>query len=49
MGPLSANKISINDLVRFPNSHYADPVFSFTLSLGITDIQFFNSTEKLKL
>ena len=45
MGPLSENKVSINDLVRFPGSHYSDPVFSFAPSLGVTDIQFFNSTK----
>ena len=45
MGPLSANKVSINDLVRFLGSHYSDPVFSFAPSLGVTDIQFFNSTK----
>ena len=45
MGPLSENKVSINDLVRFPGSQYTDPVFSFAPSLGVTDIQFFNSTK----
>jgi glucose/arabinose dehydrogenase len=45
MGPLSANKVSIDDLVRFPGSRYSDPVFSFAPSLGVTDIQFFNSTK----
>jgi glucose/arabinose dehydrogenase len=44
MGPLSENKVSINDLVRFPGSHYSDPLFSFAPSLGVTDIQLFNST-----
>jgi glucose/arabinose dehydrogenase len=45
MGPLSENKVSISDLVRFPGSRYTDPVFSFAPSLGVTDIQFFNSTK----
>jgi glucose/arabinose dehydrogenase len=45
MGPLSENKVSINKLVRFPGSHYSDPVFSFAPSLGVTDIQFFNSSK----
>lgn len=45
MGPLRENKVSIDDLVRFPGSHYSDPVFSFAPSLGVTDIQFFNSTK----
>lgn len=45
MGPLSENKVRINDLVMFPGSHYSDPVFSFAPSLGVTDIQFFNSTK----
>jgi len=38
MGPLSQSKVSLNDLVRFPGSHYSDPVFNFAPSLGVTDI-----------
>jgi glucose/arabinose dehydrogenase len=44
MGPLSENDISINDLVLFPGSHYADPLLSWSPSLGITDIEFFASS-----
>ena len=45
MGLISESKESTNDLVKFPNSQYTDPVFSFAPSLGVTDIQFFNSTK----
>ena len=45
MGPMSQSKLSVNDLVNFPGSHYSDPVFSFAPSLGITAIDFFNSTK----
>jgi aldose sugar dehydrogenase len=45
MGPLERreNK-SISDLVQFQGSHYADPVFSWHQSTGITDIEFLDST-----
>jgi glucose/arabinose dehydrogenase len=46
MGPVSRQFISgksVNDLVQFQGSHYADPVFSFRQSLGITDVEFLNS------
>jgi glucose/arabinose dehydrogenase len=46
MGPISTAGISENDLVQFPGSSYADPVFSWVESFGITDIEFLNS-EKL--
>jgi aldose sugar dehydrogenase len=32
-------------LVKFPGSHYSDPVFSWNPSLGITDIEFLSSTK----
>ena len=44
MGPLDREGISINDLVQFQGSHYADPVFSRGESIGITDIEFLDST-----
>jgi aldose sugar dehydrogenase len=47
MGPLSRGYIeggSINDLVQFEGSHYADPVFSWRVSQGITDIEILDST-----
>ena len=44
MGPIAANTdISESDLVIIPGSHYADPVFSWAESRGITDIEFFDS------
>jgi glucose/arabinose dehydrogenase len=43
MGPISVAGISENDLVQFPGSNYADPVFSWAESFGITDIEFLNS------
>ena len=46
MGPAARQFIhdrSANDLVQFQGSHYADPVFSFFKSEGITDLEFLNS------
>jgi glucose/arabinose dehydrogenase len=45
MGPIEAEGISTSDLVQFQGSHYADPVFSWRQSIGITDIEFLNSTK----
>ncbi|MDX1371434.1 MAG: PQQ-dependent sugar dehydrogenase [Nitrososphaeraceae archaeon] len=45
MGPISQSGITEEDLVNFPNSKYADPVFSWLPSLGITDIEFLNSSK----
>jgi glucose/arabinose dehydrogenase len=45
MGPMAANPgVSESTLVDFPGSQYADPVFSWSQSIGVTDIEFFNST-----
>ena len=45
MGPISqSDDIAQEDLVSFPGSHYADPVFSWKPSRGITDIEFLNSS-----
>jgi glucose/arabinose dehydrogenase len=44
MGPLEREGISVNELVQFQGSHYADPVFSWRQSIGITDIEFLDST-----
>lgn len=45
MGPMSANVgVSESSLVSIPGSYYADPVFSWAESRGITDIEFLNST-----
>jgi glucose/arabinose dehydrogenase len=45
MGPIAANAgVSESSLVNMPGSQYADPVFSWSESRGVTDIEFFNST-----
>jgi aldose sugar dehydrogenase len=45
MGPIASNPgVSESSLVNFPGSQYADPVFSWSESRGVTDIEFFNST-----
>jgi aldose sugar dehydrogenase len=45
MGPMAANSgVSESNLVNFPGAQYADPVFSWAESRGVTDIEFFNST-----
>jgi aldose sugar dehydrogenase len=44
-GPIAANTgVSESNLVNIPGSQYADPVFSWAESRGVTDIEFFNST-----
>jgi aldose sugar dehydrogenase len=47
MGPISKSEVTEDELVNFPNSKYADPVFSWftSLALGITDIEFLNSSK----
>jgi len=48
MGPLERHYLkakSIDELVQFPGSHYADPVLSWSQSMGITAIAFLNSTK----
>ncbi len=45
MGPISKSSITEDELVNFPNSEYADPVFSWLPSIGITDIEFLNSAK----
>ena len=44
MGPLGIEGITTEDLVLFQGSHYADPVFSWLRSEGVTDMEIFNST-----
>jgi glucose/arabinose dehydrogenase len=45
MGPISADTgVSEAILVNMPGSQYADPAFSWAESIGVTDIEFFNST-----
>ena len=45
MGPISKSDITEDKLVNFPNSKYADPVFSWLTTIGITDIEFLNSSK----
>jgi aldose sugar dehydrogenase len=46
MGPISRNSgIAESQLFNFPGSRYADPVFSWFKSIGITDIAFLNSSK----
>lgn len=46
MGPSErTNADPLNDLVRLEGSSYADPVFSWRQSRGITDIEFLNSSK----
>jgi aldose sugar dehydrogenase len=45
MGPIAANTgVSESSLVNMSGAQYADPVFSWSESRGVTDIEFFNST-----
>ncbi len=44
MGPIAEKGITTEDLVQFQGSHYADPVFSWLRSEGVTDMEIFNST-----
>ena len=46
MGPIARNNNkTVNDLVSFPASIYTDPVFSWRDQIGITDIEFLNSSK----
>jgi aldose sugar dehydrogenase len=45
MGPISRSNITTRNLVNLPGSHYADPVFSWLTTIGVTDIEFFKSTK----
>jgi len=45
MGPLSRNAgVNTDQLVNFPGSHYADPVFSWKIPVAVTDIEFMKSS-----
>jgi glucose/arabinose dehydrogenase len=44
MGPMSRTSADEGDLVMFEGSHYADPLFSWREPVGVTDIEFLNST-----
>ena len=43
MGPIERSDVDEGDLVMFEGAHYADPVFSWRDSIGVTDIEFFDS------
>jgi aldose sugar dehydrogenase len=46
MGPKSRNgNISNFDLVLLKGAHYSDPVFSWKTAIGVTDMEFFNSSK----
>jgi glucose/arabinose dehydrogenase len=45
MGPISKSSVIEDELVNFPGAKYADPVFSWAPSTGITDIEFLNSSK----
>jgi glucose/arabinose dehydrogenase len=45
MGPISLSGKSEEDLVSFPGSHYADPLFSWKDTVAPTDIEFFSSSD----
>jgi len=49
MGPITRNNNTSttqkHDLVIFPGSNYSDPIFSWKEQIGVTDIEFFNSTK----
>jgi aldose sugar dehydrogenase len=44
MGPISLSGDTEDDLVNFPESHYADPLFSWTEPPAVTDIEFLDSS-----
>jgi glucose/arabinose dehydrogenase len=45
MVPISESGVTKDDLVNFPNSYYSDPAFSWNPSLGVTDIEFLDSSK----
>jgi glucose/arabinose dehydrogenase len=46
MGPLSRSSgVTENDLVSYPGSHYADPVFSWLKPVAVTAIEFMKSSK----
>jgi len=44
MGPMDRAGRTASDLVQFDGSQYSDPLFSWRDSVGLTDIEFLNST-----
>lgn len=45
MGPIDRTGVTTDNLMQFEGSYYADPVFSWRQSQGVTDIEFLNSTK----
>jgi glucose/arabinose dehydrogenase len=45
MGPISLSGDTEDDLVHFPGSQYADPIFSWADPVAPTDIEFFSSSK----
>ncbi len=46
MGPIERTNFTVqNDLIMFDGAKYQDPVFSWYAPVGVTDIEFFNSTK----
>jgi glucose/arabinose dehydrogenase len=46
MGPIGRTNMTVeNDLVMFDGAKYQDPIFSWYAPVGVTDIEFFNSTK----
>jgi glucose/arabinose dehydrogenase len=44
-GPIARTNMTVDDLVMFDGAKYRDPAFSWYLPVGVTDIEFFNSTK----
>ena len=45
MGPIDRVQRTVDNLMQFDGSYYADPLFSWREAQGITDIEFLNSTK----
>jgi glucose/arabinose dehydrogenase len=46
MGPIGRSNMTVqDDLIIFDDAKYQDPVFSWYTPVGLTDIEFFNSTK----
>jgi aldose sugar dehydrogenase len=43
MGPMVRSNVTVDDLVLFEGAHFRDPAFSWRDSIGVTDIEFFDS------
>jgi len=44
MGPIEETQYSTNDLFTLHGSYYSDPLFTWRIPIGVTDIEFFNSS-----